>query len=561
MNRLIAINILLWPLLLNSLSAYAVNLSAEVDRDRLTINESLRLRVTVDINTNQKIDFSQLQKQFDIINTQRQSRRSNSNGQWTAATQWTLILTPKETGQLLIPSFELDGNYSQPITITVNASNDAATGGKGNGDVFLQTSVSKDSVYVQEQVLLTLRLYYRIGLSSYNDEELKLNNVTTALVAENTFQTQLQGKNYNVLEKIYALHPQSSGQLLIPSRSWRLEKSQGAFSFGRSGNPYIYLKSDPVSIDVKPIPGNHNADNWLPSTVITLDAQWQQPLTQATVGEPLKLKLLITGNGLSASQLPDITLEDNNDFTIYSDLPETDNSESVTGIIGTRTQHFAIIPKQTGKLIFPSIRLQWWNISADKQETTTIPQQTIIVSNSQINTTQNLPPLTPDNIPQQASNNLHSSDIPSLWIWQISTLLLALLCILLLSIQILFWKKAKPNKNTTPYSQLLNDKPKIKHRVKTMETAVKNQDWITLRTHILDWGKIATDNNRLQSLGEISIIFPELDGQLQQLDNQIYGTKADDSWNPQLLIEAIKKASIKKVKQEQEKLMALYNTH
>ena len=138
-------------------------------------------------------------------------------------------------------------------------------------DVFLQTSVDSDSVYVQQQVLLTLRLYYRIGLSSYDADDLSLNNTTVAEVSENTFQTQVSGKTYNVFEKVYALHPQSSGELKIPRQSWRLEKSLRSFRLGRTGNPYIYIKSDPLNIKVNAIPERFTGIHWLPSTAVTIE--------------------------------------------------------------------------------------------------------------------------------------------------------------------------------------------------------------------------------------------------------------------------------------------------
>ncbi|MEO0442915.1 MAG: BatD family protein [Pseudomonadota bacterium] len=563
MNMLTTRYILLLILFFNSVTAYALNLSAVVDRKRLSINESLRLIVTADTNTNQEIDFSQLNAYFDIINTQRSIRRSNVNGQITTSTQWVLILTPKEGGRLLIPSFELNGSYSQPLTITVEQGNNNS-GAKSNTDVFLQASVNKKSVYVQEQVLLRLRLYYRIGLSSYSEDELTLGNVTSAVVSEGNFEAQINNKNYSVFEKVYALHPQSSGELIIPENAWRLEKATRSLSFGRLGNPYIYVKSKPIRVDVKPIPSQHQAEHWLPSTAVTLDTEWQQSLTQASVGEPLNLKLILTANGLSASQLPTITIGDNDYFTIYSDLPESDNTESAAGIMGTRTSNFAIIPKKAGKLSFPSVELGWWNSSTDKQETILIPEQTIIVSNSKLNKQHALPTLAENELGTKPE---HTQTKP-LWLWQATTAVFAFVCLALLYFyrqnRKKIFNKTTSNTDAKPYFLSQSDsKPTIKHSIKLMQTACADKNWHRFRSAVISWGKIILQDNELQSLQAISQHFPELDKPLKQLDNQLYANHADDSWNPTRLVAAIKILSTNaaKHKQQKQQLLELYNTH
>ena len=336
MTHINAINILskytayLILLVLGAPFAHGLSLSAEVDRQTVALNETLRLIVTADTSTQQTIDFNQLDHQFDILNTQRSNQTQFINGKRSSTTSWILILAPKETGQLVIPSFELNGIYSQAITITVTDSATAITAIKEDAEVFLTVEVDKQSVYVQQQILLTFQLYYRIGLSGYDTESLTLPNTTIEAVDESNFQTQWNGQRYQVLKKVYALHPQSSGQLEIPAQSWRLEKSLRSF-FGRGGNPYLYVKSDSIPITVKPMPATSTASHWLPSTNISLETSVSADTLQAKLGEPFNYPVTLSANGLTAAQLPDITLPTIDGFTLYADQAKTENVKSSTG--------------------------------------------------------------------------------------------------------------------------------------------------------------------------------------------------------------------------------------
>lgn len=548
--------LLLPTLVLASINTHSLSLNAEVDRTRLSSNESLRLIVTADESASETIDFSELSLQFDIINTQRSNQTSIVNGQVSASTQWILILTPKESGQLIIPSFEYRGIYSQAITITVTDSNtqlDKST----DREVFLQVTVDKNQLYVQEQLLLTMRLYYKTALSSYDDEELQLENTTITLVSETNFRSTVKGINYNVLEKIYALHPQASGELIIPAQSWRLEKALNRFNFGRSGNPYLYVRSEAATITVKPIAANSTATTWLPSTAVTLDAKWQQSIIQAKVGEPLNYQLVLIANGLTAAQLPDIVIPESDKFTIYTEQADIDDNKSTAGIIGTRVNNFAVIPRQTGSFTFPPARIKWWNIIENKEEIAETPEQTIVVVNPAATTADQLPPL-PDAELLAKAEQISTSTI----IWQVSTILFALISLLLAFF--LFKLKQKkslglgqnPNTAESPSPKDLTRKALLRD----IENAASQKNWLLLRTKVLHLGKHLTQRQDLFSLEELSAIYPDLKAHLKQLDAISYGLNqaTREEVNTEALIELLKSLKKPEAKKTNRQLQSLY---
>ncbi len=531
---------------------YSLSLDSEVDRTTIASNESLRLVITADESASEVIDFSQLTHQFDIINQQQSTQTSILNGQVSSNTQWILILSPKETGKLIIPSFEYRRIYSPAITITVTETAQAQGKNDPNPDVFFQIESNKDNIYVQQQLLLTMRLYYKVALSSYDDEEFKLDNTAIELVSEKNLKTKFRGKSYNVLEKVYALHPQSVGELNIPAQSWRLEKSLRSFSFGRSGNPYLYVRSEPLTIQVKAIPETSTAKNWLPAEEIKLEGKWKQSILRATVGEPLNYQLALSANGLIAAQLPEIVLPKTDDFTIYTDQSEANNTKEASGITGLRTSNFAVIPRKAGTFTFPQVAIKWWDIKTDKEKSLVLSEQTIIVANSTENNSEKLPtlPSTTDVVAPKAD---HSKII----FWQIISIILLIAVSTLLFLLYKF-KKGTLNFSTASSGKAPRKDNNLSHSIQEIQKAADHQDWIRLRGAIIQWGKIHFHNPDINSFLEIVNLLPELQLPLQQLDNKIYGRRSGEKYNPSTLIQLIKTIKYQKNVTQKNQLKNLY---
>ncbi|MFT6386789.1 MAG: hypothetical protein ACJAUP_000157 [Cellvibrionaceae bacterium] len=556
MNKFCFLLTFLISLLSISINANSLILNAAVDRSELADNESLRLIITADENSTDTIDFTELLLQFDIINTQRSNQTSVVNGKVSANTQWILILSPKDSGELLIPAFEYRGAYSQAISIIVD---EAGTGKAVDKDAFLQLAINKSTVYVQEQILVTIRLYYKTALSSYDDEVLRLENTTITLVSENNFRSNVKGVPYNLFEKTYALHPQSSGEIIIPTQSWRLEKAADRFDFGRSGNPYLYVRSAPVTVNILPIANTSTADTWLPSTAVTLDAKWKQSIIQAKLGEPLNYQLILIANGLTAAQLPEISLPNSDKFTIYSDQPTIDNDKSSAGITGTRINNFAIIPREIGIFTFPGATAKWWNTSSNKEVIATIaPQKIVVVSPKKLGSDK-LPALTEASENTGAKTN-HSASASLLG--KTLTSLFAISSLLLAYILFTVNKRKKPDLEPDIKKQGLNTvfKTSRKQLMTDITNAINNENWDLLRTTLLQLGRHLTHKKSLNSLNKFVEFYPELRSDLRSLDSQVFGKKQkDENYRPEKLL--IKLSALKEIDKNKQSAHALKNLY
>src|SRR5690606_6234067 len=86
-------------------------------------------------------------------------------------------------------------------------------------------TISSTSTFVQEQILLTLRLKVQTGVNLVGGN-LEPLNVKDALVVgfdEKKSRIRENNKEYDVIEYEYAIFPQNSGELFIPSQLLQLE--------------------------------------------------------------------------------------------------------------------------------------------------------------------------------------------------------------------------------------------------------------------------------------------------------------------------------------------------
>jgi len=538
--------------------ASALTLQAEVNQTTIARSETLNLIVTADDNANQDIDFSQLAFQFDILNTQRSSRVTINNGKRAAKTFWVITLAPKEVGKLTIPSFKYKNAFSPSITINVTKeANAARSRSGGNPDIFFEVITDKKQAYVQEQIVVSARLYYKISLANYEHEDFKVDNTRIEQLHKKDDTTIFRGEAYKVLEERYTLHPQSSGKVTIPTQTWRLEKPSRRFGFGNSTNPYLYIRSKPLTIDVLPIPSNRSANtDWLPSKKVELAAQWKQSPLQASIGEPLNLQISINAQGLFDYQLPDLALNQTDDFTIYQAQPETNNIKDITGVTGIRKINYSIIPRKTGQFTLPDISLTWWNTDTNKEEVFQLAKQNIIVakstiaSNNVINNQAILEPIT------TVSPTTHKTSTPLL-VWQLVAGFFAII-ICFLCYQLYRFKGIQTVSTGKTNSNLQWFASQEKIHLNNINNAIDAQNWQLLRREIINWGKLTLNDTHVDSLNKISIRFPELALPLQQLENKLYGQRTDDSYNPQQLFKLIKKQKPATHKQTKIQLKELY---
>ena len=425
-----------WLLCLVAFSTQAAPaLLASTDRTRLSTGETVELTLeSNDPTLFGKPDIGVLDTDFEVQGTRQVNRSTTLDGTRQATTRWLITLMPRRSGSVVIPALQLGEMKSQPITLQVVAV-DAPVNPQAQAlaPVFIEVSVDQDSVYVQAQAVLTLRIYHSVSL--FDDSNLTPLQVPDARIEKlgdtRTYEKLINNVRHGVIEMRYALYPQQSGALVIPPQVFSAtlvqeppapNGNQGQAQtndvnpFGPKPGKVMRVTSAPLTLQVKAQPANYPANTpWLPARSINLSESWSPEPGQSQVGDSLTRTLTLKVEGLSSAQLPPLPATDVSALRRYPDQPKLANLASERGLIGTREEREALVPNRPGAIDVPAVDLVWWNTHEDHLEHSTLPARTLQISSN--------PALAVDT-PVSDNGGLIVMG-PPVWPWQLATVLLS----------------------------------------------------------------------------------------------------------------------------------------
>ncbi|MFT5452300.1 MAG: hypothetical protein ACI9N9_001791 [Enterobacterales bacterium] len=357
---------------------------ATIDRNPVRVNETFELTLHMNSAPVTRPPLKGLPKELEIVRSTNFYQSSNVNGNTTVQAGWRFILRAKLEGIFTIPSFELDGKNTLAQLIKVLPPVSSTNVGNQQDAIRLTASVDHQKVYVQQQIIYTIRLYRAVQAqyASLTDPAME-GAILERLGEDKQFETEVEGVRYIVLERRYVIFPQSKGTQIISPVVFTAEVSDGEKRYSslgrlRSRTKAISLSTEAIEIDVS---GRAQGilDWWLPATSITMTEQWLPEPIVYRVGEPITWSYTVNAVGLTATQLPEVLPETVDGLKFYPDTPTSTNQISEDGLTGQRTQKIAVVPTKGGPVTIPEIKLAWWNVKKDRAEEIVIPAQSIIV--------------------------------------------------------------------------------------------------------------------------------------------------------------------------------------
>lgn len=527
-------------------------LSARVDRTNIDTNETLQLVLRYNGQAvNSEPDFSVLQNDFDILSNNRQQQYSWVNGQSQSYTDWTMVLMPKRTGTLLIPSISYKNHISNALEVTVRAVN-KLTAGAGKQPVYAETLVDKEAVYVQEQIILTQRLYTSVQLQDLSLSELDISGALVERIGESQFQKVINGRNYLVIEVRYALFPQVSGKLDIPAlRFGAFESSRRQFGSFSSRGKQLFRATEPKTIDVMARPAHIPPTEWMPSSKVELQETWSSNLNNLKLGEPVTRTLTLSAEGLTGAQIQPLPLPESPDYKIYPDQPSIEQQTDASGVVGIRTETLALVPNRMGEIQLPAIEVRWWDTLNQRIQTTVQPAVTLQVgAATALAPTPQLPiQSSVETVPLALTTSTAEpapSEPSALIKWSLA--LNALLLTALISLVIM--RKKQPTARQPQQAADTGLQLSLNQKLELAEKKARENNLASMRDSILDWGKTLLSNNPPNSLKQLAERLSDEDLVLafEQLDRQLYqGEAAADHIDFKQLFQQLRAASSRAV--------------
>ena len=548
----IAAVLLLAGLVLAQMQAHAQNLPhASVDRTVVSAGDSLTLSVSIDDSSDATPDFSVLNKDFDVLGTSQSTQHSLSNGHISSSTEWQTTLQPKHSGQLTIPPIAVGSAMTQAISIQVNPADNSGAN-DGSEPIFIETQIDHNSVYVQQQLLFTVRVFVAVQLDDMQLTKPEFDNASVKQLSETTFRRDVHGTPYAVHELTYAIFPQQPGELTIPELVFSAVEVTGTrslFDFPGQGRS-LRRMSKQLTVKVKPIPKTFSGPVWLPARNLTLTESWNGNLQHLTAGESITRSIAIRANGLLAAQLPVLDAPTLDGAKIYADQPALDDQQNSSGVRGKRTENMALIPTRAGSLHLPETKVVWWDVDSDSEKTATLAAETLSISPGAAGGTPTVPTTTPlqqkNSVTALATSlesplHMRSAAIQT-QIWQVVSA--ALLLLWLATLYAYRRERRMPKLSAENSGKKADVSENDEDRAwRALITACRSNEPAAARQALLQWARIFLKQSDLRSVDQLQQISADaaLTRELQLLDNRLFGALPDSGeWNGETLLQVAK---------------------
>jgi len=265
-------------------------------------------------------------------------------------------------------------------------------------ELFMLATVDKTTVYEQEALLLTFKVYAlpSVDLTNLSNKMPDLKNFHVQEVElPNMKEFQLEhynGRNYKtIVWSQYVLFPQHSGELEIPVTEFegvvrqRVENnSEDIFDMFFNATRYVEAKKSlptrSIKINVKPLPQGKTGSFYggvgeysISSTISSTDVNANDAVT---------VRVILSGTGnLKLVKTPEMKFPQ--DFDIYD--PKVDNKYTIKNgrQTGNKVYEYLVIPRHAGQYVIPSLEFQYFDPKSGTYKVTKTDEYTVNVAKGQ----------------------------------------------------------------------------------------------------------------------------------------------------------------------------------
>lgn len=306
--------------------------------------------------------------------------RMNVNGKKSMSFTGTFM--GKATGKVKIgaASVKVNGKtyHTSPITIEIlpqdspSSSSSSSSSKASRNDIFIRAIPSKTSVYEQEALLVTFKLYStsrNIGFEEVKFPEFD-GFIEENIPMKNTIMLEMEhykGKNYyTAILKQTLIFPQRAGKLTIPQGEFKMLVSEepssisedSFFDFSVPVQYSLPISSPQLTIDAKPLPEPQPTS--FGNAVGKFDLHWDLPEEDFKSNEVATIRLVVKGEGnLKLLSPPKVDFPDS--FEVYDPKSNTEIEASTSGVMGTKTFEYNVIPRNKGSFTIPAVVFSYFD--------------------------------------------------------------------------------------------------------------------------------------------------------------------------------------------------------
>jgi len=357
--------------------AYALTLTATVDKTEATLQDQILLTLSVEgAQSTESPKLPSIQA-FDFISRGSSTRMQIINGQVSSSVDYNYLLLPKKTGTFEVGPATITHQgktiASKAITLKIGSANSQPQSQK---DLFITTSISTKTPYVNEQIIYTFRLFRRVKIANASLENPSFEGFRVEpLGEERQYETVVNGKKYVVTQIRQVLFPTREGRIEIGSAkiqcdvAVRSRRRRGFFDdsfFGFSQTKSQVLRAPALELNVKPLPAEGKTPLFN-NLVGTFNLETSVSKKQLEAGDTTTLSITIRGTGnikdAQAPEFPSLPY-----FKVYDDKPTLTVDTSGDAYGGTLTIKKALVPLEEGTLQVPLLTFTYFNPESERYE-------------------------------------------------------------------------------------------------------------------------------------------------------------------------------------------------
>lgn len=382
------------------------------------INEPFNIQVKF-INEDKKDYKIEGIENLEILSKGTQSKYSYINGNKTSEKIDTYTVLAKD-----IKNFPLTVNLigknekSNTLNISVQKENIQSI----SDDMSIETSINNgDTFYFGEKIIYEENFLTTVNINSigytkppqfndFSEKDISPANLKGAY-EQSYFRSNSgkQGIKLNIYRGI--LQPNSSGEKIIKSGQMAVTQASGRRDFFfQQSTPPKYFGGNNIKINILPLPTDKPVG--FQNIVGTPKLEYSWNSDKVNLGQSLVLNIKISGDA-NLDALEKIITSQFNDFNIFESFKGEDEKVENGKYYAEKSFELALIPKKSGEVNTPEIKIPYFNTQNKKYEfliipskkidvigSSSSPQATIPIENT-THVTKNTPPVSTTFIPEE----------------------------------------------------------------------------------------------------------------------------------------------------------------
>lgn len=348
-----------------------VSVDLQLDRTESSMADTIRMKISVSGTRDAGEPRIEGLKDFSVSRGGTSSRTSIINGAVSSSIDYIYFLQPKTKGVFVVgPAVVQSGEKSYSSNkVELRIKESAASKGGEKAAIFLTADVSSKSVYIEDQIQYTLKLFH---IPEISDVSLIVPEIEGFEFRQTEkpveYQTVYNDKTYQVVQVRYSVTVSKEGKYSIyPSKMGMSvhEQSRGGEDDIFSGSIFSQIRgskktvlSNSIEINVLPVPEKGKPLNYT-GLVGRFNITSSLDPSRIKAGESATLTVIVKGKG-NLKRMPDLKLPGIENAKIYADNPVLEISEDDT-LEGTKTMKWAIVPEKEGVYPIPELSISYFD--------------------------------------------------------------------------------------------------------------------------------------------------------------------------------------------------------